>query len=466
MNMRQGCCVFPADDSGRVLDRLAGLEQVIAPQLIQQALAETGNIQERECPLSYSVMMWIVLAMGIFTDVPIRQVFRESRRFHREDKPPSRSALCRARQRLGSQSVRRLFLLVVCLLGEDDVPGCFYKGYRLMGIDGSVYNIPDTPANERAFGRPAGGSSSDSKGAFPQVGKVSLVELGTHVETAITIRPLDQGESTMAVRLLKHLTPEMLLLLDAGFFGYPLLKQVFATGSQVLARVPSTPNLTPIEHLSDGSYLSKIYPTPNDRKYDRNGTIVRIIRYEIDDPQRVGHKEEHRLLTTLLDEKHHPALELITLYHERWEQELVFDEQKTHQDPRRATKPTHLRSKTPTGVVQELFALSLAHFVVRKVMFDAAVEEGLDPDQLSFSGTIRILRCRLPECLSHSTTAIERWYENLLHEVRQEVLEVRRNRINPRVIKQPRVKWPGKKPEHRQLPPLQKTFTESVVMLM
>lgn len=464
--MRQGRCIFPAVGSGRILDRLAGLEQVITPQLVQQALDETGKVQTRECPLSYSVTMWIMPAMGIFTDVPIRQVFRESRRFYGRDKPPSRSALCRARQRLGSQSVRRLFLLAVCLLGRDDVPGCFYQGYRLMGIDGSLYNVPDTRANERAFGRPAGGDSSDSKAAFPQVGKVSLVELGTHVEAASVIRPLHRGESTMAVRLLKHLTSEMLLLLDAGFFGYPLLKQVFSTGSQLLARVPSTPALTPIEHLADGSYLAKIYRTPHDRQGDRNGTVVRIIRYEIDDPQRVGHQEEHRLLTTLLDEKHHPALELITLYHERWEQELVFDEQKTHQDPRRAAKPTHLRSKTPAGVVQELFALSLAHFVVRKVMFDAALEHGLDPDRLSFSGAIRILRCRLPECPPHSAATITSWYENLLSEVRQEPLEPRRNRINPRVIKQPRVKWPGKKPEHRQLPPLQKTFTESVVILM
>lgn len=122
--------------------------------------------------------------------------------------------------------------------------------------------------------------------------------------------------------------------------------------------------------------------------------------------------------------------------------------------------------ETPAGVVQELFALSLAHFVVRKVRFDAAQTDQLDPDRLSFSGAIRILRCRLPECPSHSSAAMDCWYENLLHEIRQEPLEPRRNRINPRVIKQPRVKWPGKKPEHRHLPPMQQTFTESVVMLM
>ena len=94
----------------------------------------------------------------------------------------------------------------------------------------------------------------------------------------------------------------------------------------------------------------------------------------------------------------YPANELIILYHERWEEELVFDEQKTHQDPRRATKPAHLRSETPAGVIQEIYALSLGHFVIRSLMFEAAATAGLDPDALSFTGCFQILKCRLPEC--------------------------------------------------------------------
>ena len=103
----------------------------------------------------------------------------------------------------------------------------------------------------------------------------------------------------------------------------------------------------------------------------------------------------------------YPATELIILYHERWEEELVFDEQKTHQDPRRATKPAQLRSETPAGVIQEVYALSLGHFVIRSLMFEAAATAGLDPDRLSFTGCFQILKCRLPECDS-TTPAIVR----------------------------------------------------------
>jgi hypothetical protein len=156
---------------------------------------------------------------------------------------------------------------------------------------------------------------------------------------------------------------------------------------------------------------------------------------------------------------------LIRLYHERWEHELVYDEQKTHQDPRRATKPAHLRSETPAGVIQEIYALSLGHFVIRSLMFEAAETVGLDPDRLSFVGCFQILKCRLPECDSTTPESFEAWYRGVLWEMQEERIEERRNRINPRVIKRKMSKWKKKRPEHRHLPPLKKTFQESVVML-
>lgn len=457
-------CTFSSGETGRVLDRLAALEQVIPADLVEQAIAEAGLVQERSCRLTHSVMLWIVLAMGLFTDCPIRQVFRQCRRFYKADRIPTRSALCRGRQRLGTQALRRLFLLAVTLTCECPMADGFYKGYRLMGIDGSVFTTPDTPANERAFGRPKGGSSSVSQGGFPQVGKVSLVELGSHIEYRFVVRPGDRGEPTMAMRLVKYLTPDMLVLLDAGFFGYPLLRSIYGQRAPFLVNVQSGPLLHPIHHLSDGSYLAKLYPSTRHRERDRGGFVVRVLKYTLDDPQRAGHAEVHRLVTTLLDEKQYPALELILLYHERWELELTYDEQKTHQDPRRASKPTHLRSETPAGVVQELYALSLSHFAVRKVMCDAAREAKTDPDRLSFVGAIRILRARLPECPSARPADIQNWYGNLLQEISTERVEPRRNRINPRVIKRARCKWPIKKPEHYRQLPLRKTFATTVLI--
>jgi transposase IS4-like protein/DDE family transposase len=461
--MPHGHCTLPPDDAGRILDRLTGLEDVIPLESVRQSLQATGRVNCRSCKLTHEVVCWVVLAMGLLTDLPIRQVFKHARRLRAGEATPNRSSLCVARQRLGVAPVRHLFRQVARPLARPETPGAFYGGFRLMGIDGVVFDVPDSDVNAATFGRPSAGSRGD--GAFPQVRKLSLVELGTHIEVALVVRPITQGEPGMVGPLLRHLDPEMLLLWDRGFFSYGLWKDVTARGVKILARVKSGSILEPIRDLADGSYLAKIYRTSYDRTKDRDGMIVRVIRYKLDDPQRVGHGEVHTLITNLLDEDLYPAEELIILYHERWEQESVFDEQKTHQDPRRATKPAHLRSETPAGVIQEIYALSLGHFVIRSLMFQAAESAGLDPDRLSFVGCFQILKCRLPECPGARPRAFAEWYRGLLWEMQAERTDPRRNRINPRVIKRKMSKWKKKRPQHRRPQPLKKTFGETVVML-
>lgn len=465
--MRQGCCTLPVGETGRVLDRLLLLEKVIGREGVLQALQDTHCFDSRACRLTREVTFWVVLAMGILTELPIRQVFKAARRLCPGEKTPHRSSLCVARKRLGLAPVRRLYELTARLLSRPETPGAFYKGWRLMLIDGSVYCVPDSEANAKAFGRPTGGRG---EGARPQIRKLSLVEAGPHAEVALVVKGIrgkGSGEKSMVAGLLRHLLPDMLLLWDRGFFSYSLWKSVVSRPVQLLARVTSRLVLRPIQSLSDGSYLAKIYPCESERNKDRQGIVVRVIRYRLNDPQRVGHGEEHVLLTTLLDATLYPALELVLLYHERWEVELVYDEQKTHQDPRRPTKPANLRSETPLGVLQEIYALSLGHYVVRAMMAEAAATVAIDPDRLSFLGCLQILRCRLPECASRTPAELTGWYRALLEEMTQERTddEVRRNRINPRVVRQKMSKFKKKRLEHRRPPPLQKTFAEAVVMI-
>jgi hypothetical protein len=331
-----------------------------------------------------------------------------------------------------------------------------------MGLDGTVMDVPDTQANADAFHRASGGRGD---GAFPQVRKVSLVELGTHAEVALAIGGWQHSEQSLARQLWDRIPPDALLTEDRGFFNYNDWKSLDSRGVKLLVRVKSNLVFQPTQRLSDGSYLAKIYPSSFARQKDRHGIVVRIIEYTLDDPQRTGHGEKHRLATNLLDEEQYPALEMIAGYHERWEEEMVFDEQKTHQDPRRAEKPANLRSETPNGVRQELYALSLGHFVVRALMCEAARPAKMDVDRLSFTGCLRILQCRFPECDSRTPQSLEEWYQAVLSELLQEKIPPRRNRINPRVIKRKMSKWNKKRPEHRHPPPLQKTFIESVVML-
>src|SRR5207247_3689978 len=215
----------------------------------------------------------------------------------------------------------------------------------------------------RVFGRPRNGKGA---GAFPQVRVLALCEVGTHVLWKCQIKPVRRAEITLARPLLRHLQPNMLLLWDRGFLSYAHVAQVQERPAHLLARVKTNLVFERLQALPDGSYLAKLYPSPTHRRQDRDGLVVRIIEYTLNDPRRGGAGERHRLLTTLLDWRRHPARRLIELYHERWEEELALDELKTHQRQRPV-----LRSETPAGVIQEIYGLLLAHYVVRALLREA-----------------------------------------------------------------------------------------------
>ena len=211
--------------------------------------------------------------------------------------------------------------------------------------------------------------------------------------------------------------------------------------------------------MDDGSYLSKIYPDAPARSSDRDGLWVRVVEYTHDDPNRPGAGERHRLITDLLNPEDLPASEAPSVYHERWEQELAFDEIKTHLSAR----DIPIRSKRPAGVVQEIYGLVLAHYVTRRVMHDAADTASQDPDRISFLDSLRIIQCQLPESPSK---AAEAWYVDLLREVRRQELRPRRDRWYARVVKRKMSKWNKKRPQHRRPPQPTKPFCESIVLLI
>jgi len=272
-------------------------------------------------------------------------------------------------------------------------------------------------------------------------------------------KPIRCGEVTLAKRVYRDLPRESLLLFDIGFCATELMRQVIDGGSDFLGRCKTGRCFRKDKVLSDGSYLSKIYATHYDRRKDRNGTVVRVIEYTLDDPQRVGHGETHRLVTSLLDEAEHPAETLIVLYHCRWEEEIAIDEAKTH-----LRHQPKLRSHSPAGVMQEIHGLLIAHFVIRKLAFDAAEKAEVPPSRISFTGTVEVLRVNLAEA-PRCRRALTQWCESLVLEVSLEVLEPRRNRINPRVIKRPQSKWPKKRDKHRELPPQKRQFDETIRLI-
>jgi hypothetical protein len=383
---------------------LEAMRQAIPDEAIDAVIAEAGVQERRKRLLPAHLVVSLVVGLGLWAREGLVDVLRNlvdglrerDRGPWRTWHPPVKSALSQARRRLGPRPLFLLFRRLAGPVAPEGLPGAFLFGLRLMAIDGSTLNLPDTPENERAFGRPSTSLDDGTRrwGAFPQVKLVWLVEIGTHVVCDLLIRPCSVSEVPLAHRLLRSVGAGMLVMWDRGLHSYAMLRATLDRRAEALGRVSKAVKPTPEELLADGSFLTTLYPSATARSRNEGGILVRVIEYVIPDPARPRPDEHYRLVTTLLDPVRYPAQTLAVEYHQRWEIETALGELKVLQIDRRPAP--HLRSRHPREVVQEVYGLVLAHRAIRCLMAEAAARADLDPDRLSFSGTLRLLRRAIP----------------------------------------------------------------------
>jgi hypothetical protein len=440
------------------------LARVVPPAAVEAALRATGAAEPRQRALSFTTVVWVVIAMNLYTAVSLGHVLRklvQGRRFVWPDPEapiPTAGALSYRRYQLGARPIVALFRQLCRPIAGPATPGAYRFGLRLMVIDGSTEVVPDTPANAAAFGRP---SNQQGACAFPQVRVVYLMEGGTHALVDAGVWPYATGERVGAHRLLRSVTAGMLVLSDRGLHSYDFVAGIRGRDAHALGRLPANVTLQIERPLADGSALAWLRPADAGRRPDDAPLRVRVITYTLTDPALPGCGEEHRLLTTLLDPALAPALEVACAYHERWEAELTVDEQDTHQ--RLPLRP--LRSRRPVGVVQELYGLFLAHFAIRVLMHEAALQAGLDPDRLSFVHAVRVVQDAIPEFQMVAEADLPRLAARLLGDIARGRLPDRRRRANPRVVKRQQSKFPRKRPEHAHWRQPTSPFREAVRLI-
>jgi hypothetical protein len=368
------------------------LTRVFPPGLVDRVVAEAGRGERRQRLLPARAVVYYVLGLALYSSSSYEEVMRMlveglswQSGWRQPWSVPTKGALAQARSRLGPEPLRALFERVAVPLAEPGTAGAFYRGLRLVSIDGTCLDVADTPANEREFGRPGSGRG-EKRAAFPQLRLVGLGECGTHALCAVAVSGLDDDERTLAGRLLGALSAGMLCLADRGLYSFELWNQARATGAQLVWRTKQNHRLAVHERLADGSYLSQLYASADRRR--EHGVAVRVVEYAIEDPGRPADDTRYRLLTTILDPDQAPASQLAPLYAERWEFEGALDELKVHQRGPRVV----LRSKTPDGVMQEVYGHLCVHYAIRWLMHAVALEAGHDPDRLSFTRTLRAAR--------------------------------------------------------------------------
>lgn len=373
---------------------LGALTKCIPLEQVHRVLRETGRESQRQRDLPAHVMVYLVIALGLYRDQAVEEVLR---RLIEGLKPlvgvrvrietAGKSGITQARKRLGMLPVLRLYEQIVQPVATASTRGAFYRDWLVVAVDGTTMEVPDSEANRAEFGLPY---AERGESAYPRVRITGLVETGTHVHFAAQVGPYKTGEVTMAREIVKHLKPGMLCLADRYFYGFSLWQQARAQGAELVWRVRSNIRLPCHKVLKDGSFLSRIYPPREKGRPRGEGVVVRVLEYWITNDE--GKKQLYRLITTILAPDRAPATELIQLYLERWEFETVLDEWKTHLRGAR----TVLRSQTPELIRQECYGLLLAHFALRGIMHQAALRGGRDPDRLSFIHAVRVVHRSMP----------------------------------------------------------------------
>lgn len=372
------------------------------PATVDRVLEEAGRVERRARLLPSRVVVYYVLAMALYASEGYRELYRllvEGLRSVDPSLPmvvPQKSAFSKARERVGSLPLRRLFEETAVPMAATSTPGAWYRRWRLMSLDGSTMEVPDTPANDEHFGRPR--VSRGEKSAYPRLRWVALGEAGTRAVVGLQAGAYGEGEKPLARPLFQRLSPGMLCLCDRYYYGFDLWEEAQRTGADLLWRIRKNLVFPPEETLPDGSYLSRAYPSDRRQRKGHPGVPVRVIDYQLDDPGRPSAEPIYRLVTTILQPENAPADELAALYAERWEVEIGIKEIKIYQGRPNVV----LRSRKPDGVLQELYGFFIVHYVIRWLLHKASLEEDIDPDRLSFTSALRAVRRKLsrPESFS------------------------------------------------------------------
>ena len=295
-------------------------------------------------------------------------------------KQPNISSLSRGRGKLGPAPVRFLFEQITGPFGDELMPGVSCCGLRIVSIDGSTSDVPDSPPNVAHFGRP---SNQARDGAFPRVRWLAAAESGTGSLVGASLGPYRDSEQALARDLLETgcFGPGMLVLADRKFLSWALAREFLATGAHLLWRASASFTLKPVKVLEDGTYLAELKPP---RQKDGPPLTVRVIEYTVHTAPEDGGDEETSelfcLVTSLLDPEEYPALDLACCYPRRWGCETVIGHHKTDMGEGQPV----LRSKDPAGVEQEMWALFAVYQAICKITGIGAAAAGIPPDRISF----------------------------------------------------------------------------------
>jgi hypothetical protein len=343
-------------------------------------------------------------------------------------------AYCQARQRLPEKLLQQLFTKVAQGLQDKVTQEYLWCDRHVKVIDGSTLSMPDTPASQQAYPQP----STQAPGCGFPIAKIGvLFSLATGAAMALVIDVLNTHDVQLARRLYEILKPNDVLLGDRAFCSYAdlvLLKQrqVDAVFRKHQARKKELRRGKIVGSHDKQVVWHKPKTRPKGLTLEEFATLpltltVREVHYYIVIP---GFRTQQvSLITTLLDAKAYPTLDLVKLYQFRWDVELDLQHLKT------TLGMDVLRGKSPEMVRKEIYVYLLAYNLLRTLMWEAGTAYGVLPLRLSLQGTRQHLNNFIPQLLATSGNKCRRIYRILLAMIVHKPVPERPGRSEPRVRK-------------------------------
>ena len=413
---------------------LTSLGDYLDPELISRCLAESGTVTLRKRRLPLEMMVWCIVGMALERKEPLHQIVNRLDIMLPGNRPfVAPSAVIQARQRLGSEAVRRVFTKTA-QLWHNATPHPHWCGLTLLAIDGVFWRTPDTPENDAAFPRQ---THAGNPALYPQVKMVCQMELTSHLLTAAAFGTMKNSENELAEQLIEQTGDNTLTLMDKGYYSLGLLNAWSLAGEHRHWMIPlrKGAQYEEIRKLGKGDHLVKLKTSPQARKkWPGLGNEVTARLLTVTRKGKVCH-----LLTSMTDAMRYPGGEMADLYSHRWEIELGYREIKQTMQLSRLT----LRSKKPELVEQELWGVLLAYNLVRYQMIKMAEHlKGYWPNQLSFSESCGMVMRMLMTLQGASPGRIPELMRDLASMGQLVKLPTRRERAFPRVVKERPWKYP------------------------
>lgn len=351
--------------------------EILSPELIEKGFKQAGvaTIRKRRLPLE--TVLWSIVGMSLFRQRSVWDISTQMDIMLPDKKPlVAPSAVVQARQRLGSEAVKQVFL-AFCERHYQSDKFETWAGLNLLAVDGVVWRTTDTPENHKTFKAQSNGHHEN---VFPKIRMVCHMEVSSHQLINSTFSDYRTSEMVLAEQLIARTPDNSLTIFDKGYYSLGLLNQWHQTGKQRHWMIPARKDMQyeVIQKIKDHDLHIRLKSTPQSRKkfedlpeYIDARLVTKTIR-----------GKTYRILTSMLDPMRFPSAEMVELYCYRWEIELGFREMKQTLLNSKYT----LRSKRPDMIEQELWGILLAYSLIRKAMTEAASQlDSVSANQLSFA---------------------------------------------------------------------------------